>query len=51
MVLPYLKGFVYILVFIIGEWFGLFLVISEVYFIILYLLTISNKNTFQTFII
>jgi hypothetical protein len=31
MVLPYLKGFFYILVFIISEWFGLFLVIFEVY--------------------
>jgi hypothetical protein len=31
MVLPYLMGFVYILVFIISEWFGLFLVIYEVY--------------------
>jgi hypothetical protein len=35
MVLPYLKGFLYFLCSVFGEWFGLFLlrlrVISEVY--------------------
>jgi hypothetical protein len=39
MVLPYLKGFLYFLCSIFGEWFGLFLilrVISEVYLQIYY---------------
>jgi hypothetical protein len=43
MVLPYLKGFLYFLCSVFGEWFGLFLLILWVYFEI-YLQILPTKS-------
>jgi hypothetical protein len=48
MVLPYLKGFVYILVFIIGERFGIFLVIYELYLTFFIISIEVFKNWYQS---